>query len=261
VITDHASTDRTAQIIRDARAEFPQCQIDVLRVENTGWQEADVRQEMLERGRRLGGTHFVIVDADELPTGNLWTQLRSLALRAEAGCCVSLPMIATYHSPTVYRWDGPWGETSAIPWAFGDSAELRWKFSNPYQLHRRRPFNAIDQGLLISGDQQGGLFHLQFVNKRRLESKAAWYKMIETVSYPGKRTAAALNQMYDWTLREEPTASLNAVPQEWWAPYRGRGWLQYFQPDVPAWQIGEARRLAAEHGRERFTGLDLHGIV
>lgn len=261
VVTDHGSTDRTAQIVCDAQAEFPNCLIDVRRVENGEWREADVRQEMLERGRRLGATHFVIVDADEVPTGNLLPQLRSLALGADSGWCATLPMIAPYHSPAVYRWDGPWGEQSAIPWAFGDSAELSWKSSNTYQLHRRSPSNANDQGLLVSGKGRGGLFHLQFISKNRLQSKAAWYKMIETVSYPGKRTAADLNQMYDWTLREESTARIYVVPQTWWAPYQERGWLQYLEPEARAWQFHEVRKLAAQHGRERFSGLELYGIV
>jgi hypothetical protein len=114
---------------------------------------------------------------------------------------------------------------------------------------------------LVSGKERGGLFHLQFINKSRLQSKAAWYKMVETVTYPGKRTAADLNQIYDWTLREESTARIDVVPQGWWAPYRERGWLQFLQPDARAWQFDEARKLAAEHGLERFSGLDLYGIV
>jgi len=261
VVTDHGSTDRTAQIIHDAQAEFPNCPIDVRRVENGEWREADVRQEMLERGRRLNATHFVIVDADEVPTGNLLPQLRSLALAANAGWCATLPMIAPYHSATVYRWDGLWGEQSAVPWAFGDAAELRWKSSSAYQLHRRSPLNANDQGLLVSGKERGGLFHLQFINKSRLQSKAAWYKMVETITYPGKRTVADLNQMYDWTLREESTARIDVVPQAWWTTYQERGWLQYLKPDAPAWQFHEARRLAAHHGIECFSGLELYGIV
>jgi hypothetical protein len=261
VMTDHGSTDRSAQIIRDAQAEFPNCPIDVRRIGHTEWREADIRQEMLERGRRLGATHFVIVDADEVPTGNLLPRLRSLALGLDAGWCATLPMIAPYHSPNVFRWDGPWGERSAIPWAFGDSPELGWKSANAYQLHRRFPLKASDQGLLLSGKECGGLFHLQFINRSRLQSKAAWYKMMETVTYPGKRTAADLNQMYDWTLREESTAKLEVVPQAWWAPYQERGWLEYLQADARAWQYHEARRLAAQHGPECFNGLELYGIV
>lgn len=261
VMTDHGSTDGSAQIIRDAQAEFPNCPVDVRRVQDAEWREADVRQEMLERGRRLGATHFVIVDADEVPTANLLPQLRSLAVRAQPGCCSALPMISPYHSTAKYRWDGPWGEQSAIPWAFGDSAKLHWKSSSTYQLHRRPPFEAMNQGLAVSGRSRGGLFHLQFINKDRLQSKAAWYKMIETVTYPGMRTAADLNQLYDWTLREDATARVDAVPQAWWAAYRERGWLQYLRPETRPWQFYEVLRLAAEHGLDRFSGLELHGIV
>ena len=261
IITDHGSTDRTAQIISEARAEFPNRVIDVRRLEQQEWREAEVRQEMLERGRRWGGTHFVIVDADEVPTANLLSQLRSLALKIEPGGCAALPMIAPYLSPSVYRLDGPWGEQSAIPWVFGDSPELGWQCAESYQIHRRAPFGAINQGLLLPARGQGGLFHLQFVDKNRLQSKAAWYKMMETVDYPGQRSAADLNQLYDWPLQDDSTAKIETVPESWWAAYRECGWLRFFAPNAPAWQSDEARRLASLHGRERFAGLDLHGII
>jgi hypothetical protein len=261
VITDHGSTDRTAQIIDEAQAEFPDRRISVRRAFDKEWMEMDIRQEMLDRGRQLGGTHFVIVDADEVPTGNLLASMRELALKPARGCFVSLPMIATYHSAGVFRWDGAWGDASRIPWAFCDSAALRWKTSDPYQLHRRTPFKAADDGLVFAGRDFGGLFHLQFVNKVRLQSKAVWYKMTETLRYPGKRSPKDLNQIYDWTLREDGQAQLYDVPTSWWAPYADKGWLRHFVPDADSWQLHEARKLAAEHGLAVFSGLDLHGIV
>jgi glycosyltransferase involved in cell wall biosynthesis len=261
VVTDHGSTDRTAQIIDEAQAEFPERAISTRRASDKEWMEMDIRQEMLDRGRGLGGTHFVIVDADEVPTGNLFSRLRELALKPARGCFVSLPMIATYHSPGVFRWDGPWGDSSRIPWAFHDSPALRWKVSDPYQLHRRTPFKAADEGLLFAGRESGGLFHLQFVNKARLQSKTAWYKMTETLRYPGKRSPQELNQIYDWTLREDARTEIYDVPESWWAPYAEKGWLRHFTPDAESWQLHEARRLAADHGLPAFAGLDLHGIV
>jgi len=261
VITDHGSTDRTSQLIRDIQGEFPDRQISVRRSDDEEWMEMDVRQEMLERGRQLGGTHFIIADADEVPTGNLFQQLRELALKPDPGCFVSLPMIAPYHSAGVFRWDGPWGETNLIPWAFRDYTALRWKTAETYQLHRRSPYKAINQGPLLTGRGGGGLFHLQFIDKTRLQSKAAWYKMIETLRYPGKRSPAELNQIYDWALLEDGGMQIYDVPDSWWASYREKGWLRQFTPDAISWQILEVRRLAAEHGLEKFAGLDLHGIV
>ena len=268
VITDHCSGDRSGQIIRDVQAEFPERRISVRRSEDEEWREMDVRQEMLDRGRRLGGTHFIIVDADEVPTGNLFADLRAFALSPARGGYVSLPMISTYHAPGVFRWDGPWGDDSRIPWGFCDAAGLRWKpshwrlkRSSDYQLHRRTPRKAVDRGLMVAGKDAGGLFHLQFVNKTRLQAKAAWYKMIETLRYPGKRSPADLNRLYDWTLREDEATQVYGVPASWWAPYAQKGWLRHFTPDAPSWHASEARNLAARHGLERFSGLDLHGIV
>jgi glycosyltransferase involved in cell wall biosynthesis len=260
VITDHASTDQTAQIIQAAKAEFPNRHVSICRSENKEWMEMDVRQEMLDRGRELGGTHFVIVDADEVPTANLFPALRELALKPTRGCLVSLPMIAAYHTPSVFRRDGLWGETNQIPWAFCDSPALQWKGSGAYQLHRRAPGRAVNLGIASIG-KSGGLFHLQFVNKARLQSKAVWYKMVETLRYPGKRSPAELNRMYDWTLREDAHTQINDVPDSWWAAYRDKGWLQHFVPDAVSWQLHEVRNLVAEHGLEMFSGLDLHGIV
>ena len=261
VMTDHGSTDRTAQIIDEVRAEFPHRHLSIRRCDDEEWMEMDVRQEMLERGRQLGATHFIIADADEVPTANLLPELRRLALSPRRGRFVSLPMIAAYHAPGVFRWDGAWGEANQIPWAFRDSAALRWKIADGYQLHRRTPYKAVNGGPLLAGKGSGGLFHLQFVNQARLRSKAVWYKMIETLRYPGKRSAADLNRMYDWTLREDGNMQIYDIPDSWWAAYRDKGWLRYFAPDAPSWHLDEIRRLAARHRPEVFSGLELHGIL
>jgi hypothetical protein len=261
VITDHRSNDRTAEIIEEARTEFPDRQISVQRNEEPEWMEMDIRQEQLERGRRLGGTHFVIADADEVPTGNLLPRLRDLALTPSRGHFVFLPTISTYHTPGVFRWDGFWGESGQLPWSFCDTWRLQYKVRHPYQLHRRAPHRAANQGCLLQGCERGGLFHLQFINKARLQSKAVWYKMTETLRYPGTRSPADLNQIYDWTLRNESEPQIREVPDDWWAPYRDRGWLRHFSPDAVSWQQAEIHKLVAQHGLMRFNGLDLHGLV
>lgn len=261
VVTDHLSSDRTAEIIQQAQREFPDRPIHLRRSDETEWQEADARQELFDRARSLGGSHFVIVDADEVPTANLLPRLRELALRPAEGAIVSMPMISPYHCSDVYRWDGSWGSDNRIPWAFRDSPQLHWKILDQYQLHRRAPQNSRDAGKLFRRRSSGGLFHLQFANLARLRCKAVWYKMTETLSYPGKRTPEQLNRMYDWTLREHDRMKKYAVPDEWWAGYRERGWLQHYRPQAEAWQLGEIRQLLALHGRERFQGLDFHGVA
>jgi hypothetical protein len=261
VLTDHRSGPRTAGLVREIQAEFPDGEISVRRDESTEWMEADVRQEMLERGRALGGTHFVIVDADELPTANLLPRLRALALGCAPGEGVALPMISPYHCSERFRWDGKWGADNRIPWAFGDAPPLYWKAPGGYQLHWRMPHGLPRSPLAFRGHASGGLFHLQFASLARLRAKALWYKMSETLRYPGKRTPAELNRMYDWTLVEAARMRLLPVPDEWWAAYRERGWLGQLRLDEPAWQLGEIRELLSRHGRAPFAGLEFHGVA
>jgi hypothetical protein len=102
---------------------------------------------MLDRARSLGGSHFVIVDADEVPTANLLPRLRELALRPAAGAIVSMPMISPYHRSDVYRWDGSWGAKNRIPWAFCDSPALHWKIADGY--HSIDAPQALDAGTLF----------------------------------------------------------------------------------------------------------------
>jgi len=259
VITDHLSNDRTAGIIEAARREFPHREISVRRSEDPEWMEMDVRHEMLGRARALGATHFVLADADELPTGNLLPGLRARVLGAAPGRFLSLPMISPYHGIQKFRWDGVWGSTSQVPWCFGDSLKLHFHLAGEHQLHRRVPFGALSGGRLLTGHAAGGVFHLQFVDATRLKAKAVWYKMIETLRYPARRTPAQLNEIYDWTLRGDG-AELHAIPDAWWEPYRARGWMEFFEPQATPWHLAEVQRLFRQHGAAVFAGLELHGL-
>jgi hypothetical protein len=51
------------------------------------------------------------------------------------------------------------------------------------------------------------------------------------------------------------------VPESWWAPYENL--MQYLDlsEDTEPWQQTEVKRLIAEHGREKFVGLDLFGVA
>jgi hypothetical protein len=261
VIADHASDDDTQRILGQVRAEFPHCTLEVFRVEHAEWDEMDVRQEMLDRARALGASHFVIVDADELPTGNLLPRLRRWALSTRPGEFNSLPMVAPYLGADVRRYDGAWGVQSSIPWCVGDAPSLHYAVRGAHQLHGRAPRGARDGGMLLSAPHSGGLFHLQFIDAQRLAAKAVWYKMIETVRYPGLRSPAELNALYDWTLREPAAARLAPVPESWWAPWVARGWLEHLKPAARPWQLAEAERLLLLHGARTFAGLELHGLL
>jgi hypothetical protein len=87
--------------------------------------------------------------------------------------------------------------------------------------------------------------------------KTAWYKMQETVRYPGLRTAAQLNQWYACDL-DEGGLRTSAVAPEWWEPYRA--WRGEVALDGEPWHESECHRLWQRHGPAAFAGLELWGV-
>jgi hypothetical protein len=105
--------------------------------------------------------------------------------------------------------------------------------------------------------------HLWGLDERRLRAKHAAYKMIETLRWPNK-SRAEINRIYSQAF--DPAANRQFdqnwqyanVPASWWEPYGSL--MQYLRADAVPWQEDECRKLYAQHGAERFSGLDLLGV-
>jgi hypothetical protein len=275
IFTDHGSTDRTREIVDEVRDETGK-PIDYLRVDAEWWDEMPVRHEMLERGRRLGGKSFVIVDADEALTANLLPLAPKLIRECPPRTCLALPMVATYHSVWKRRVDGVWGYRSRLSWCFNDDGSLSWAPDGGYQHHMRVPRGCDPRAPYAAGAWHredgpvdlgfGGVFHLQFVTRERLAAKSVYYKVMETIRWPGRMSADELNKKYDWTLSEAFGPDIGApefhpIPEHWWKGYQDLGWLRYLDVNRSPWQAEEARRLYAANPPGMFGGLEFHGVI
>src|SRR5258707_13829349 len=69
IILNHASTDNTGAIIQDIALETRR--VRYMYVPDPCWTEMSHRQSLLTVARQYGATHIVLVDADEVLTGNL----------------------------------------------------------------------------------------------------------------------------------------------------------------------------------------------
>lgn len=268
VILNHASTDRTVDIMQDLLYEFAP-RVHLISVPGLQWNEMQHRQMMLEQARRRGATHIAIVDADEVLTGNLLESLDGGTWRSEMrhgianGCICQLPGYNLRGSLNRYHANGIWGNR----WfsvAFKDAPDLGWsgdKFHHrepgPRKLNAYRP---IQHG-------QGGVLHLWGSSERRLVARHALYKVTERLRWPQK-PIAEIERMYNWAIKgDQNVASYGTpatwtyadVPEAWLAPYKNL--LQYLDIDATPWQENETRRLVHEHGREAFRGLDLFGVA
>jgi hypothetical protein len=259
VCLNHASEDKTDDILSEIQAEEP-TRLHVISTPEKQWSEMQHRQMMLDLARHKGATHIAIVDADEVLTGNLLRQ----SLFIESGFCLQLPgynlrgSLNRYHANGV--WSRRWFSTT-----FRDAAQLFWfeEGTRKEQFHHREPFGAkldpyrpVDQG-------RGGVMHLWGVSDRRLRAKHALYKMTERLRWPDKNVETIDREYSWWKTGTAPNEAaqwvFNDVPLAWWEPYKHL--TEHIQIYRQPWQEEECCRLAQQHGRGMFAGLDLFGVI
>jgi hypothetical protein len=65
IVLDHASDDATPDIISNSSWNNPD-RITHLHIDDPAWSQSNQRRTMLDAGRRMDGTHFAVIDADEI---------------------------------------------------------------------------------------------------------------------------------------------------------------------------------------------------
>lgn len=267
VILDHGSTDETVQILDELWKKYgPDDRIRILRSADEQWNEMDHRQQMLENARGWGATHIALVDADEILSSNLlsniryWvSQLRLVddeedGLQAEI---LRLPLYNLRGSLNHFHESGRYGNrTGSI--AFRDAREFHWEGD---QFHHREPMGLSLKSVEPVKQGQGGIMHLWGSDLRRLVAKHALYKMTERIRWPEK-PLSEIEDMYN--LWRGPTSSdpiwrIAQIPSSWWAAYEHVGGEIHLN-EVP-WQEAACRELARKYGSFTFKGLDLFGCA
>lgn len=254
IVLDHASTDRTPEILAQVSGENPG-RLQVLREEDEVWREASIRQRLLQAARLRGATHVYAIDADEVLTGNLLPRIRGLLEPLAAGEALRLPWLALWRGLDRYRDDDSPVARFRMILGYRDSPALRHvSWESDYDLHTRVPEGIVEREPPIAGRAAGGVLHLAAADWRRLRAKTAWYKMTEVLRFPWRRSARDLNEWYGSDVDE---SGLRTAPVEpsWWAPYAH--WLHHVDLDAVSWHEEECDRLWMTHGASRFTGLEL----
>jgi hypothetical protein len=257
VILDHASTDRTPEIISEVAAENPG-RVHAFRDDNPEWQEMRHRQFLLDEARKLGATHVVLCDSDEVLTGNLLPTIRSLM--PAPGTLLQLPWACLARGIDRYYTSGVWFN-NWVSTAFVDQPWLGWSSAGRggYDFHHRHPMGRHMPTVQPVKQKQGGLMHLQFVDERRLRAKQALYQVTEHIRWPGRETPAQLAYKYGRAVYESDPSkySTEACPAEWWAPYAHL--MKHLELGGEPWQLASIRSAIAEQGIERFKSLALFG--
>lgn len=254
IMLDHG--DEANGALHSVAAEWPE-RVTWIRASDPKWDEMEHRQRLLECARTRNATHIAIIDADEVLTGNLLGSIRGHVNAMRPGSILRLPgynlrgSVDSYHSTGI--WANRWFSV-----VFEDGPRLHWKGDI---FHHREPMGVTLSPYSPVLQGRGGVMHLWGASERRLVAKHALYKMTETLRWP-KKSRSEINQIYSQAINPAVNKNFDqnwkyvAVPAEWWEPYRDLI-DKHLRVDAEPWQAEACRQLLAEHGVERFSGLNL----
>lgn len=283
IVSLHACTDRTEEIVREIDAESGG-RVYWEKNDDPLWHEMFHRDHQLDMARELGATHLAIIDADEMLTANLLQQTRDQILALPPHITYSLPMIPPWRSLTHHRVDDCVWSRAILSLAFADGEGIRWRPGPWGHFHRRFPDQTMTKSNPRHEDHRarrglrrniqpivrepepadptisrlsGGVIHLQFAHWNRLVQKHVWYRLQETVLHPGLKTPEKLNETYSLALNEEGLQTA-PMPPEWYAGYEDL--LPLIDLRSESWHVEDCKRMLAEYGEENFAGIDRLGV-
>ncbi|MEX0940425.1 MAG: glycosyltransferase family 2 protein [Candidatus Babeliales bacterium] len=217
--------------------------------------ESDNSQLLLKAGRQIGGTHFIVIDADEIFTANCMKNnyLRNQILSLQTGEKIEMVWIQLWRDIYHYRCDDScwsWLYKSII---FCDdkhcSYEKNW-------LHASRiPQNLNGKTYRIPGYQYG-FMHFQFVNWKNLLIKQAWYRCLERIREPDK-SSLEINKRYAPSKDEKALKTLSA-PKEWFEGYEFLDFSVFNKPVL--WRKEQVLNWFIQYGKKYFKELDIWDI-
>ena len=254
VVIDHASTDETGKIILDAAFQNDGRVILHRWSDTEQWDEMFVRQKSLEIGRIAGGTHFAIVDCDEILTANVIPNIREEFEWLYEGQCLEVPMLAMrdldHYQDDSTVWARAW-----LTLGFRDDPKLSWRpQEDGYHFHSRPPHGVLEnRRRYLTDKKEGGAMHLQWCNQRRIKAKHAHYAATEWIRWPQHRGMIGINETYSLALQSPE--HVTEAPAYWWVGLD----RHLIKTDGVPWHEEDLQRLIAKHGRDFFQGIDLKG--
>jgi glycosyltransferase involved in cell wall biosynthesis len=214
VILDDASDDNTLEIVESVADTY---HIEkIVRNGTSAWEhraESDNRQKLLDAGREIGGTHFLIIDADEMMTSNCATNnfLRNIILRLNLGDRLKMNIMHLWGSFDRYR---TYFKEEMKYFIFCDDG--RCYYIHQFLHVNRVPLNLSGGANLELQNQQYGLLHFGYVNWDNVLIRQAWYKCLERVRNSDK----SIEEINSWyPAHKEKDATTFPVPQSWICGY------------------------------------------
>lgn len=208
------------------------------------------RQQLLELGRKAGGTHFIWLDADETFSADFISHARDTIARLQPGQKLTMRWVNVWKDTTQYLNDtkSPFGYIWK-DFAVCDSSTL--SFSNQFLSEARTPgpYGAP----LVLAEKDGVVLHWQFARWQVTQYKQALYRCLELIE--GSRSARRINHTYSITLEDEGLTTL-PLPSVWVEGIL----IPSIQTSDTNWYKEEIQKLFTKHGIQFFEQLQIWHI-
>lgn len=252
VFLDDGSIDETLSIAQQLAATLP---ITILHNEHSKWEsglESENKQALLEAGRKREGTHFIIIDADEIFTANCRENniVKKIILSLNPSDSLYIHWYNFWRSTKEYRSDqhSPWSKPLYAT-AFCDCPTATYKQSF---LHGGRLPKL--SGKRFKLPNQYGIMHFQFSYWPNLLIKQAWYRCLEKIR--GIRSTETINNMYGLS-KNEIGLQTTPAPKEWFA-------YDSFDPFVyeytASWRLNQIKQWFLSYTPDFFKNIDIWDV-
>jgi|SaaInlStandDraft_4_1057021.scaffolds.fasta_scaffold23998_2 glycosyltransferase involved in cell wall biosynthesis len=252
IAIDDDSTDDSKKIIQDFggivlpnnKKQFYGC---------TSYSEYNMRQQLLEEGRKRGGTHFICIDADEIFTTPFQKNVSPLLSQLKPGHKLSFPWITLWKHTRFYRNDqSPWSNLYK-DFIFHDDKKSNYKLEHELFINRTPLENASNNVSTVPIDM-GAVLHFQFVPWIKTEIKQAWYRCLEHLKTPNQ--AFLINQKYSISL-DNKMVQLKEVPSAW---TENMNIPEDLASISYTWQLDEIFKIFDHHNIQFFEPLQIWHI-
>jgi len=249
IYLDDASTDKSVQLIKDLQQQYPIEKVITKKI----WHrtEAADKNLLLQEGRKLGGTHFIILDADELVSSNCIHDdyLRKQILALRPGDCLRLYWISLWKGIDNYNVT----KSFLKEFIFCDDGTCGYDTSF---LHTPRiPANLRGRKVELKAPTYGVL-HFQFVHWENFLIKQAWYQCLEKIRTPQK-SVQSITWPYMQT-KSEKQQEIAPSLAEWFNHFDFFDVSPYYAPE--SWRRPQVNAWFAQYGKDYFEKLDIWDV-
>jgi glycosyltransferase involved in cell wall biosynthesis len=247
IAIDDQSDDKSAELLRAGGATVYTSDMK----ETSGWAEFGIRQKLLELGRKAGGTHFVVLDADETFTGNFVTHGRQIIEKLEPGQRIQMQWLAMWKSVDHYKDDESVWSNNFKDFIFRDDGKMQYPEVWMHTPRTPGPFASKENSLILN-PKYGAIMHFQFSDWDNFQIKQCWLRCSELLK--GKGSAEQLNQKYAITLDQESRVS---CIQESWKNGVTFPEINYQEDVTQAWRFKQMKEWFETHGCRHFEKLQI----